>query len=97
MAPRKTRAVKVGDEVTMVHENGTEKRVQYLGLYGEPARAHIWWPIAGCYEVYLSSGRIAGTARSRDQLKRWQMTPAALKQLRAQKFRNACEAQKKTL
>lgn len=51
--------------VRLVHRNGEVKSVE-AGLIGE--QLHIYWPIAGWYHVYTSSGRIAGA-------KSWRVHP----------------------
>lgn len=43
--------------VRLVHHNGEVKSVE-AGLIGK--KLHVYWPIAGWYHVYTSSGRIAG-------------------------------------
>lgn len=51
--------------VRLVHRNGEVKSVE-AGLIGN--QLQIYWPIAGWYHVYTSSGRIAGA-------KSWRVHP----------------------
>jgi len=43
--------------IRLVHRYGEERLVE-AGLTG--SKLQIYWPIAGWYHVYMSSGRIAG-------------------------------------
>lgn len=42
---------------TLIHPGGTTKTVTVNGRGGEGC-IQIYWPIAGCYEVSLATGRI---------------------------------------
>jgi hypothetical protein len=57
--------------VRLVHRNGEVKSVE-AGLTGNDL--HIYWPIAGWYHVYTSSGRIAGA-------KSWRVHPDDMQKL----------------
>lgn len=47
--------------LTMRHDGGAKRRVDFLGLYGQPLRAWIRWSLAGDYPVSIRSGRIVAT------------------------------------
>lgn len=57
-------------------QSGAERRVEYLGMAGEPLRAQIHWPIAGDYLVSPRSGTILGTGQSADKLRHWKISEA---------------------
>ncbi len=61
--------------LTLVHQQSqAQKIVEYLGMLGEPLRAHIHWPIAGLYQIAPRSGTILGTAHE-GALRHWKLTP----------------------
>lgn len=61
--------------LTLVHQQSqAQKVVEYLGMLGEPLRAHIHWPIAGLYQIAPRSGTILGTARE-GALRHWKISP----------------------
>lgn len=58
-------------QIRLVHRNGEEKIV-HVGVAGYTLQ--IYWPLAGWYRVYCSSGRVAGA-------KSWHVHPDDLGRL----------------
>jgi hypothetical protein len=75
--------------IVVVHDGGSQKKVAYLGVTGEPYCALIAWPLAGVYEVSLKHGRVRGP----DGYLPWRMQPADLKCAREEA--TACRAARK--
>lgn len=69
--------------ITMVHQGGTTKEVEYRGIGGDKARARIYWPTAGEYEVSPKTGRIvAAKGEKGNKLRRWSIEKTCLKRVR---------------
>lgn len=87
----------IGGELTLYHADGSTKVVTYLGIDGRFARASIWWPIAGQYEIGLSTGRLVGNRATAAKLRKWYVDAPTLGALRAARFRFDTEKKRAVL
>ena len=57
MAPPKP--FRYDEELTIVHLNGTEKKVLFAGAFGSKFdQVYILWPLAGEYRVAMDTGQL---------------------------------------
>jgi hypothetical protein len=67
--------------IHLVHEGGSEKVVDCTGMDHE--RAFVVWPVAGVYDVELSSGKLLGSLNGEDEVPlRWRVRADDLGRLR---------------
>ena len=52
-------------QIELRHRGGARRFVDVLAIAGMPARVHIWWPLAGVYEI-AQDGRLRGDTPESD-------------------------------